>query len=269
MPITPTVTTPPPLTYTVNDIVTGAFIETGAVAPGEPLEAELGQWGLTKFNEVLDVWSAMRNKVFSFQFQLFTLVPGLSPHTIGPSAMATLAVPQRPVRLESAALILNAGSPVDIPINIRDKQWWADQQTKSTTTNVPSDVYYDPSWPDGSLYFWPVPNANNQVRLQFWQNIQQVTSVTDEIGGPSGPGTLPPAYRTALKLTLAESLFPGLNRTASPLLLAAAVVARTAMIGNNDGAPRISTQDAGMPKSGGKRGDFNWSTGGRPGGAPQ
>ena len=178
-------------------------------------------------------------------------------------------MPQRPVRLESAALILNSGIPVDLPINIRDKDWWALNQVKSIQTNVPTDVYPDYTWPDASLYFWPVMNVGDQVRLQTWQTVQQFVSITDPIGGPLGPGTMPPAYRTALKLTLAESLLSGSNKQPSPVLAAAANLARAAMIGPNAQAPRISLQDSGMPKSGRIRSDFNYFTGGRAGGPPE
>jgi hypothetical protein len=271
MPVTPPVTPPPPLQYRALDLCADALIEIGAVAPGEvnniPQDELL--WTFRKLNEVIDVWQAMRNKVYSYQFLIFTFNAGVNPVLMGPSPVAQWAVPQRPVRLESAALILNFSIPVDLPINIRDKDWWALNQVKSIQTNVPTDVYPDYTWPDASLYFWPVINVNDQVRLQVWTTVNSFVSITDPIGGPGGPYTLPPAYRTALKLTLAESLLSGSNKQPSPTLSAAATIARAAMIGPNAPPPRISTQDSGMPRGGNRKGDFNYFSGGRPGGPPQ
>ena len=71
-----------------------------------------------------------------------------------------------------------------------------------------------PTNPDGSLYFWPVCNISRQVRLEIWQTVSQFASIQDAIGGPGGPGTLPPGYRNALMLTLAEDLLGG--RTEQP-----------------------------------------------------
>lgn len=264
------------LTYTAANICTDALIEIGAMAPGEQLQADEGQWAFAKLNYLIDEWAAKRIYVYSYAFNVYTLVAGLLPHTIGPSGNATFStgILPRPVRLESAAQLLNAGAPqgpVDLPINIRDDAWWAANQVKQIQTNVVTDVYYDPTAPDGSLYFWPVPNTQNQVRLQFWQSVQSFLAITDPVGGPGGPGTLPPAYRAALMYTLAERLCPGAKLQVTPELARQALMARTALFGNNAKSPRMVTQDFGIPKAGrvGTRGDFNWVSGGIPGGRPE
>lgn len=270
MPITPPVSTPV-LDYTCVDLITDALIEIGAMSPGDALEPAEGQWAFRKLNYLIDVWQAMRKFVWGANFQVFTFQAGVNPVIMGPSPAATpgWTVPTRPVRIESAALILNSGTAVDLPINIRDKDWWALNQVKSIQTNVPTDLYPDYLNPDAYLYFWPVMNQGDQVRIQLWQTVTQFNTITDPIGGADGPGTLPQAYRAALMLTLAESLLPGENRQAHPVLVQAALQARTAVFGNNSQPPRIRTQDSGMPRSGAIRADFNWATGGRAGGPPE
>jgi hypothetical protein len=263
---------PAPLSYTVGDICTDALIEIGAHPPGEPLDAEEAQWSLRKANYLFDVWGALRGKVFSFAFNVYTLTPALSPHTIGPSGQATFATTgPRPVKIESAALLLpGSNGPFDQIIKVRDAAWWAAQQAKSIQNNIPTDLFYNPASPDGQIYFWPVPNAASQVRLQTWQSVTQFVAITDPIGGPNGPGTLPPGYRAAMMYSLAEELCPGAKKTPSPALVAAALRARNAVFGNNMKSPRTSTQDSGMPRSGtGRRSDFNYLTGGKVGGRPE
>ncbi len=228
----------PATQYTALDLCTDAAIECGLIAPGEAMDGGNvdPMWVFRKLNYLVDVWQALKFYVYSYQFNLYTLTAGLSPHLIGPlastpSATFSTGEQPRPVKIVGGATILNpAGTLVDAPIlNMRDAEWWKNNQTKEIQTNVPTDLYYDPTSPLGSLYFWPVPNAQVQVRLQLWQSVSQFDSITDPIGGPGGAGTLPQAYRAALMLTLAESLLPGAQKEAHPVLVAAALAAREAL----------------------------------------
>ena len=273
------------IAYSVLDLCNDAAIECGLIAPGESMEGGNvdPQWVFRKLNYLVDVWQAQGFYVFGYQFNVYTLTAGLSPHTIGPNPIPPAIAPvpnfstgeqPRPTKIVGAATILNpAGTQVDAPIiNIRDAEWWKNQQTKQIQTNVPTDLYYNPGNPLGELNFWPVPNSAVQVRLQFWSTISQFDSITDPIGGPGGPGTLPQAYRAALMLTLAESLLPGAQKEAHPVLVAAALAARAAVFQTNVSSPRIGTMDYGMPMAGAKpgtRGDFNWLSGQTGGGPPQ
>lgn len=278
MPVGPPVIPPAPLNYKVLDLITDAFIEIGATAPGELPSPEEQQWAFRKLNDLIDLWQAKQAYVWSYAFSFFNTVAGLNPHTLGPSGQATWSTngQPRPVRIESAAWVLNdATSPsgtVFVPINIRNDQWFARNQVPNIQTNISTDLYYDPTNPDGSVYLWPVPNIANPVRLQLWQMVSQFVTIQDAIGGAGGPGTLPQGYRVALKLTLAELLCPGAKIEPSEVLIEGAKRARIAVFGNNAKSPRIQTVDSGMPKAGSKSGtrqDFNWAYGNYPGGRPQ
>ncbi|MES2136997.1 MAG: hypothetical protein V4502_08065 [Pseudomonadota bacterium] len=222
-------------------------------------EAVDAQLCLRTGNRMLDAWAARKVYAYSIDFTAYTLVPNLAPHTIGPTG-ATFTVGQRPVRLEGAALILNNVTPnVDSPIlNIRDAAWWNNQRVKSLKTAVPTDVYYNPAWPNGQLNFWPVPDFAYGVRLETWVLLPQFTNLTD-------PFSFPPAFREAFVLSLAELLCRpfGKKQQEVPDLKGDAARARAIFQSNNAKSPRIASADYGSEGSptAGSRPTFNYYSG--------
>jgi hypothetical protein len=231
-----------------NTLVTNALIEAGWLAQGETPNAGDANFALSKMNRILDQWAAKKLFAYAQQFIKFNLTPNLSPHTIGPSG--TFVVPVRPVRIDGAALTLNTVvPPVDCPINhTRDAAWWNNQRVKGISTSVPTDLYYEPDFPNGSLYLWPVPKVAYQILLQLRQQISTFATLATSYN-------LPPGYEEALTMTLAENLI-GPN---SQALAKQAMTAREVIMGNNSKSPRISTADHGMP--GTRRASFNYYSG--------
>ena len=205
MPTIPPVTQNP-TPYTALDICTDAAIEVGLISPGEVLDGDTGQWILRKLNYLINYWAAGEQYVYSKQFLLYTLVPNLSPHTIGPGGPdsnppnnqipATFPLDARPVLLESAAVVLSqGGTDIDVPIPVEDDDWWAQNRIKNLTSTIPTHVYYSEDWPNGSLYFWPIPTVANQVRLEVWTPLREFQAINDPIGGPLQAASMPQAYQ--------------------------------------------------------------------------
>lgn len=242
----------------VLSIITNALIEAEWLAQGEQPEPQDAQFVLGKINDELDQWSAEEKYVYAKDFALFTLVPGLSPHTIGPGTGATFSLPQRPVRIDGCTIVIpNADSTsTDIPIcSTRDADWWNFVRIKNLQSQIPTDLYYEPDVPNGSLFFWPVPNYAYQTRIEWWQTVGQFLTVQDTL-------VLPPAYRKAITLTVAEQLAG--PRSNDPKLARAAADARSAIWSNNNQSPTMSTMVAGIPgpnSSGERRPDFNFLDG--------
>lgn len=244
-----------PLGYTVLDIISDALIEVGIKGPDDPVEPDVGQWAFRKANYLLDTWATSKKYVYASVFTDYVLpanlpvaADGSAKATIGPSPGATYFAIQRPVKILSAsAIINNTTPPVLAPLNINDNQWWAGVTLPGITSMYPTDLFYNPAWPDGELYLWPISNTNFGLRLETWVLLNQFASITDPLGGPGSTLTLPPGYRNAIMLSLAESLQPGSDKLSNPQLKADAAAARTAVFGNNAPSANISTLDSGMP----------------------
>lgn len=245
------------MAVTFLTVCTDAAQEIGAIGQGETLGAADAEVWLRLLRRLLNGWNTNRRAVYATRFDTFTLIPNppLGYTTIGPTGDFT--VDQRPVSIDGANLILTPSNPaVNTPINIRDNQWWLGQTTPTLTSTYPTDLYYQPDWPDGKLFFWPMPTFAYDVQLMSRVVLDDVVTLAQAF-------SLPPGYQNAITLTLAEM---GQRSFAKPLdasLMRDASLARALIFGSNDVTPHLITKDYGMTPShnGGARADFNWLTG--------
>lgn len=239
---------------TVLDVIRDALVELGTVAAVDTVSPEDSELGLNRFNALLDEWNTDRQTVYRTTFERFTITANLQPHTIGPSG-ATWTVSQRPESIESANLVLNTSTPpVLMPITLRDAEWWAAQTVPGISTSIPTDLYYDPAWGNGNVYLWPVPTVAYEIELWLRLVLDSDLALTDTF-------TMPPGYRKALTLTLAEDLAAPMRAQAAPSTVEAARQARARIFANNTTIPSLRTQDAGMPRGNGRGQYFNWLNG--------
>lgn len=241
----------------VLELLTAALVEIEALSPGEVPSSDDAAWCLQKLQRLIDHFNAREELIYNVNFSQFNMTANHSPHTIGPTG--DFNIPLRPVKIVSAAFILNSGSsnPVDTPIRIHDDDWWAANPLKSQTSSISTDLYYSPDSPLGALYFWPICTINNPVRIETWNSLPQAIDVTTTLGFVQG-------YWDAIVLTLALKIWHNYRGIAEPVPATLAMAQREAMraiIGNNQSAPRIRT-DQGMPSSGRPaRPDFDFLTG--------
>lgn len=243
-----------PTTPTAGDVVTSALLELGVYGIDEPLSAEDKAFGLQKLQRLIDSINAQRELIFGISFQTFNLIASHGPHTIGPAG--DFAVTPRPVDVASCSFILNSATanPVDLPVRMRDKDWWSANPLKSLQSSIVTDCYYNSGAPNGELNFFPISNVIAPVRLELWSSIANPVAYTTAL-------TMPQGYSDLLVYNLAVALAPAFNANPSPLLIGLAQRALATVEANNNEPPRIVTTD-GMPGAGGSgRPDFNFLTG--------
>lgn len=236
------------------DIITASYQEAAITDAGEALSARDAQWGLEKLQRLIDQFNTNQQLIFNVNFTQFNLQANHAPHTIGPGG--DFNVPQRPVKIVSASFILNGGtsSPVDLPVRIRDDDWWAANPLKQLVSSIVTDLYYSPDVPLGNLNFYPISNVAAPVRLETWSSISQAIDLVTKIVMPQG-------YWDAIVLSLAVRLCPAFNKEAPATLVGMMRDSIATILRNNDGPPRIDT-NSGMPGGGTPgRPDFNFLTG--------
>lgn len=173
-----------------------------------------------------------------------------------PNAFPDIAIPStRPVKIVNANIILNPTSGPEsytrVPMRIVDHDWWANQRVPKIQTDLPTHLYYQPDWPNGSMFLWPVPDVGYPVEIETWTNLTNFPNLTQTF-------TMPPGYEDAITYSLAERLCPSFGRPIDQTLVALGRNARGLIQGNNVKAPTITTQDYGLPKGEPTRPYWNW-----------
>lgn len=246
------------MSIAVSDFLRLALMEIRSARAGDVVQPDDAGDALLIFNELLDGLNATPRAIYTNAFTTFTLTANLQPHTIGlaantPTFTVTIG---RPARIVSANLILS--NNIRVPLDLLNAQQWnaisagaAAGQAVTITSAVPMGLYYDPAWPTGNIYLWPVPDTAYGLELQTATLLAQVLS--------SDTFDLPFGYQQALRLTLAERLAPAFGQSVSRETAKAAQDARALIWGDNDEIPN-AIADAGVPM--GARGcGFNFLTG--------
>lgn len=234
---------------TYRDVVNQVLEELGVLGQGETASAGDSIAALVRVNRVLDSWNADEQAAYSETLIQNILTPGLQPHTLGPTG-ATWTVSQRPVAIQDAQLFVGT---VTYDLTIRTADWYADLPVPALQSMIPTDLFYNPTWPNGACYFWPVPLAAYTVQLLVHSVLGSSATLNDTL-------VLPPGYQQALILTAAEECFAAFGTPLEnrPFISQRASDARARIFAANLMTPPMATRDVGLP---GKRGWFNWRTG--------
>jgi hypothetical protein len=232
------------LAISVLQLLTDALMEIGVVNAVDAPSAEDAALALRKLNELFDDWNAEYGMIYADTITAYTLTPDQNPHTIGPTG--DFVVTSRPERIKSAYYLTSDG--YRYPITVRDAAWYADVGDPERTAEIPTDLYLETAWPDGNLWLYPVPDTARQIELRVPVVIGQVV-----LGDTFW---MPPGYKSAVTLTLAESLAAPFKVPLSPLTVRSAAKARARVYSKNVRIPRLQTQDSGMPCAGGDGYDY-------------
>lgn len=248
---------------TVTTIVYAAFTELGVKPPDQPLSAAELSWGFDKLNRLIDDWATRRLFVYVIQHSTYAMpaaplvVAAPQYWSIGPSGADITAT--RPVRIEECNLILNTPSPKTfLPIPVTNVEQFADLRVPTLTSTIPTRLYYQPTWPNGRLYFWPFPTQlSNSFQLYTWLQIQAFAATSDAF-------SFPPGYGNAIIWSLAESMLATYPTTASAeMIVEMAKRARYNIQSLNSAAamPLLVTTDSGIPDGRQNYPSFDWRTG--------
>ena len=180
---------------TALQLVTSSLRKLGAVAAGEAPDADEQADALAALNQIVESWNLQGLALYRRENVAYSLVPSQQVYTIGSGANFNGA---RPITL-NCAFVTRGG--IDYPLAPLTQAQWNEILQKSQESQLPEAVYYEPTFPDGTLRFWPVPLEALTVTLAINMQLGAVADINDDLA-------FPPGYERALVYALAVDLAP-------------------------------------------------------------
>lgn len=111
------------------------------------------------------------------------------------------AIP-RPLRITKAFSRFSTSSgALDFPIDIISEGQWTELGLKQLPGPWPLVIYYNPTYPFGTIYCYPAPSA--AVEVHIWTD-----TIISEFQNVTQPINLPQGYSRAIKWNLAQEIWP-------------------------------------------------------------
>lgn len=186
---------------TAQDLILLSLKEAGVVGVGQTPQAEDSNDALTLLNAMMGQWQRRRWLVYHL-IDVVCQGTGALNYTVGPGGDFDIA---RPDKIEAAYFVQTTNVPpannVSYPLMpIWSREDYNDIALKSLNS-FPQVFFYDSAWPNGLVYFWPLPSNQYEMHISIKDTLQTFPSLTTEIN-------LPPEYIEALHYNLAVRLRP-------------------------------------------------------------
>lgn len=152
--------------------------------------------GLTALNSMLESWANENLTLISQQEQSFPLVIGTNSYTIGSGGDINVT---RPLQILSAYVQDSGGN--NYPLTVRTRDQWNMIGNKSSiiTSQIPTDMFYDPTMPLGTVYVFPYPLTTYNVFFDSYLQLTTFSSLTVSTA-------MSPGYERALVYNLAVEI---------------------------------------------------------------
>ena len=234
---------------TARDLVRGSLRLLGVLASGEQPSAAEAFDGLQALNAFLDSASNEHLTAYVIERLDVPLVPGKSTYTWGVPG-GDIAHP-RPFQLEGAVLRL-VENAYEYPLELVDQAQYQAVALKTQASLYPSLVWYEPTYPLGTLHLWTVPEQANVLAVFPWVPLTRFPSL-------DAPLEMPPGYERWLRYALAVELAPEFGRDVSPVVMATLAQAVAALKRTNTRVPVLGLDPA---SSGRQAGEWDARSGG-------
>lgn len=198
---------------TAENIIVRAMHLLGKLGESESLTAQEGQDGLAALNALIASLSLDKLYLYDQVRVNAKLLQDVNTLLIGPGGTI---VSDRPIKIIRIIAIDPINSSEHI-LHQLEKTAYEAIPYKLIPAVKPTYYYYEPSYPNGTLFVYPVQNQDINIKIDI-QTILKVYTLTQSLD-------LPPGYERALIYTLAIELAPEYGVAIHPALAMSAAVA--------------------------------------------
>jgi hypothetical protein len=202
------------MSRTVIDIIKRAYRLIGVYSIGETPSADESIDGLSSLNAMLDEWATEKLMTYVQTLDSIPLTAGVSVYTLGASGTI---VTIRPDTINNTSYIESQG--ISYPLTLLTLDEYNALTQKSISANIPTMIWYNPTFPNGTLTVCPIPSTPSTLKLWSMKPVSYI-NLTDVMA-------LPPAYENAITMNLACHLAIEFSVSPSPLLIKNAALAKT------------------------------------------
>jgi len=184
----------------VQQLLTNSLCDAGVIGIDEEPEQPVLNRAFNQANWLIAQWARKRWMVYRLQEYSFVSTGALN-YSVGNGQ--TVNINPRPDRLEYAFLRFintpnNNALPVDVPLGLITSHEDYARIAVKTVGTLAWQIFYDPCWPIGLLYPWPVPNGQiYEIHVGFKVVLPRFLSIRQQIN-------FPPEYEAALNWCLAR-----------------------------------------------------------------
>ena len=182
---------------TARDLIQASLEQLGVYAPGETVSDADMERGLWVLNGMLDSWSNESLACFATLEQSTPLVVNKTAYTVGPGGDINGT---RPLKILDTAYLQDVLGN-NFEVRVVEQDVWNSIANRTTTSDVPDTLFYDPQYPLGIVNIFPVPSLDYTLHFDSDMQLSQFPNL-------SAVMTLPPGYQDALQHNLTVRLKP-------------------------------------------------------------
>lgn len=234
---------------TTLDLISSAMRLINVLGTGETPSATEANQAMSSLNDMLDAWTNDNLLIYAKAYETFPLVVNQQSYQMGTGAPDFNTT--RPQSIEDINFQQVSGSTtVELPIQIINQDQWAAISVKTITSNLPTRMWPQYTYPYVILNFWPIPIITNNVIIWSWKPLINFGALTSVV-------SLPPGYSRALRYNLAVELAPEYGKTLDPVVASQAAGSKAALKRMNSRVDLMGMDPALLPQ----KSSWNWYTG--------